>query len=198
MNRIVRILAAFCLLTTLIHAEANKAVAPPENQPQSDATVPYVIGDQDILQINVWKEPEMSANAVPVRPDGKISLPLLGDIQAAGLTAEQLGNNIARLASKFVQDAKATVVVTTINSRRIFLVGEVGHPGPLAMLPDMTALQALASAGGVSQFAHLKKIYVLRTTNGTRQRLPFDYKQALKGDPKQDILLQPGDTIVVP
>jgi polysaccharide biosynthesis/export protein len=165
---------------------------------QMDDPSTYVIGALDVLQISVWKEPEMSAPSIPVRPDGKISLPLLGDTQAAGLTPMQLSAALADQAKRYVQDPQVTVIVTAINSKRVYILGEVGHAGPLSLLPKMTVLQALASAGGLSQFANAKKIYLLRPVNGAQQRIPFNYKLALKGDPKQDFLLQQGDTIVVP
>jgi polysaccharide export outer membrane protein len=159
----------------------------------------YVIGPLDVLQITVWKEPEMSMASVPVRPDGKISLPLLNDVRAAGLTTIQLNASLTALFQKFVQDPKVTTVVTAVNSKRVYILGEVGHPGPVAMLPDMNVLQALSLAGGLSQYANAKKIYVLRTELGTQRRIPFNYKKALKGSKAQpNIHLQPGDTIVVP
>jgi polysaccharide export outer membrane protein len=148
--------------------------------------------------IDVWKEPEISRK-IPVRPDGKISLPLLNDIQASGLTAMQLAGNIREGLTKYITSPQVTVTVTEINSRRVFVTGEVGHVGALSLLPGMTVLQALASTGGFTQFARLNKIYVLRTENGKQVRIPFNYKEVIKGNhPEQDILLQPGDVIVVP
>jgi polysaccharide export outer membrane protein len=159
----------------------------------------YVIGPQDILQITVWKEPEMSMASVPVRPDGNISLPLLNDVQAAGLTPIQLSAALTTKLQKFVQAPKVTTVVTAINSKRIYLMGEVGRAGPITMLPEMNVLQAISMAGGLSQYANAKKIYVLRAEGGAQRRIPFNYKQALKGDnPQLNFVLQPGDTIVVP
>jgi polysaccharide export outer membrane protein len=158
----------------------------------------YVIGEDDVLAINVWKEGEIS-RTVPVRPDGKISLPLVNDVQAAGLTPMQLGMVITERLRKFLAEPQVTVIVTTINSRRIYLVGEVGRAGAFPMLPNMTIMQALASAGGFTQFANLKEIYVLRNENGKQIKIPFNYKEALKGNrPEQNVMLKPGDTIVVP
>ena len=135
---------------------------------------------------------------LPVRPDGKISLPLLNDVQAAGLTPMQLADSLTARLKKYVADPRVTVVVTQINSKRVYLVGEVLHPGPLPMLPNMTVLQALASAG-FTQFANTKGIYVLRTDNGRQQKMPVNYRQLIKGDAvDQNIMLKPGDTIVVP
>jgi polysaccharide biosynthesis/export protein len=156
----------------------------------------YVIGAEDSLQITVWKEPTLSGT-IPVRPDGMISMVLVGDLRAAGLTPMALGADISQRLKKYIQDPVVTVVVLGVNSQRIFTVGEVNKVGPLMMTPGMTVLQAIVSAGGLSQFANSKKIYILRTVNGKEQKLPFNYKQALKGD-NQGITLLPGDTIVVP
>ena len=158
----------------------------------------YLIGAEDMLNIYVWKEPEISL-MVPVRPDGKISLPLLQDVQAAGLTPRQLGVLITEGLKKYLTDPQVTVIVTGINSRRIYVLGEVVRPGAFPMLPDMTVLQALSSAGGPNQFANRKKIYVLRKENGKQLKFPFNYKEVLAGiGPEQNIELRPGDTIVVP
>jgi polysaccharide export outer membrane protein len=158
----------------------------------------YVIGPEDMLHISVWKEPDLSG-AVPVRPDGKISLPLLGDVQAAGTKPMQLSDTLAEKLKQYVTNPIVTVVVTGINSKRIFLVGEVSKNGAMNMLPNMTVLQALAAAGGFSQFANLKKIYILRNQNGRQIKIPINYKEIVKGQaPEQNILLKPNDTIVVP
>jgi polysaccharide biosynthesis/export protein len=158
----------------------------------------YKIGPQDVLRIDVWKEPEIS-RSVPVRPDGKITLPLLNDIQAAGLTPQQLAAKISEGLKKFITSPQVTVGVTEINSRRIFVNGEVARPGAFPLLPNMTVLQALSSAGGFTQFARLKNIYILRMENGTQVKHPFNYKEAVSGKrPEQNILLEGGDIIVVP
>jgi polysaccharide export outer membrane protein len=163
----------------------------------SPAGPEYVIGPEDALHIAVWREADLTAS-LPVRPDGKISLPLLDDVQAAGLTPKQLANSITEKLKKFLADPRVTVVVTQINSKRIYLVGEVLHVGATPMLPNMTVLQALSSAG-LNQFANTKRIYVLRTENGKHQKLPVNYRKLVKGEQiEQNYLLQPGDTIVVP
>ncbi len=157
----------------------------------------YVIGADDTLHISVWKEPDLTVT-VPVRPDGKISLPLLDDVQAAGITPMQLSGSIRDKLKKYIADPRVTVVVTAMNSRRIFVTGEVTHPGAMPLLPNMTMLQALSSAG-FTQFASLKGIYLLRTQNGQQEKIPFNYKDVVKGKhPEQNILLRPGDTLVVP
>src|SRR5215469_9607191 len=157
----------------------------------------YVIGADDTLHISVWKEPDLS-ETLPVRPDGKISMPLLNDITAAGLTPLQLRDEITEKLKKYVADPRVTVVVTGMNSRRVFVTGEVLHTGPMTLLPHMTMLQALAQAG-FTQFANPKAIYLLRNQNGKQVKLPFNYKEVVKGNrPEQNIELKPGDTIVVP
>jgi polysaccharide export outer membrane protein len=158
----------------------------------------YKIGPQDVLRIDVWKENEIS-RSVPVRPDGKISLPLLNDVQAAGRTSMELANTITEGLKKFINSPQVTVTVTEINSRRVYVTGEVTRPGAFPLLPNMTVLQALTSAGGFTQFARLKKIYVLRTEDGKQVKHPFNYKDVVNGNrPEDNIVLQSGDTIVVP
>jgi len=157
----------------------------------------YVIGPEDVLHIAVWKEADLTAT-LPVRPDGKISLPLLDDVQASGLTPKQLSESVTEKLKKYIADPHVTVVVTAINSKRIYLVGEVLHTGAAPMLPNMTVLQALSSAG-LNQFAKTKGIYVLRTQNGKQEKLPVNYRKLVKGEQiEQNYVLQPGDTIVVP
>ena len=149
------------------------------------------------LHISVWKEPDLTAT-LPVRPDGKISMPLLDDVQAAGLTPMQLAAAMTEKLKKYIADPRVTVVVTAMNSQRIFVLGEVLHTGAMPLTPNMTVLQALASAG-FTQFANTKGIYILRIMNGKQQKLPFNYKQVVKGEAiDENIVLKPGDTIVVP
>lgn len=157
----------------------------------------YIIGAEDSLQITVWKEPTLSGT-IPVRPDGMISMVLLGDLPAAGKTPMQLSADIAERLKKFIQDPIVTVVVLGINSQKIFIIGEVGHVGAIALSAGMTPLQAIAAAGGLSPFANSKHIYILRGVGDKRVKIPFNYKKALKGENKQDVSLEPGDTIVVP
>jgi polysaccharide export outer membrane protein len=158
----------------------------------------YVIGPTDVLDISVWKEPDFT-RTVPVRPDGKISLPLLNDLEAAGLTPMKLATEITERLKKYVNDPQVTVIVTAINSQHVYVVGEVTRAGAFPLLPNMTVLQALSGAGGFTQFADLKNIHVLRTESGRAVNYPFNYKEVIKGrHSDQDILLKPGDTIVVP
>jgi polysaccharide biosynthesis/export protein len=180
----------------------NAAPAQPGGTSTSNTTATlggpeYVIGPEDVLHVAVWKEADLTAT-LPVRPDGKISLPLLNDVQAAGLTPMQLADSLTEKLKKYVAAPRVTVVVTQINSKRIYLAGEVSHAGAIPMLPDMTVLQALSSAG-LTQFANTKKIYVLRTRNGQQEKMPVNYRKLLKGEEMEhNYRLQPGDTIVVP
>lgn len=178
---------------------ANAAPDIQKTEPKADvpaaADASYLIGPADVLTIRVWHETDLSAQSLPVRPDGKISMALLHDVQAAGLTPMQLGQEITASLKKYVSDPQVTVIVDAINSKRIYVVGQVARPGAYPLLPEMTVLQALSSAGGFPQYANPKKTYVLRGST----RLPFNYKQALKGEHlDHQIILQPGDTVVVP
>ena len=158
----------------------------------------YIIGPEDMLDISVWKEPDVS-RVVPVRPDGRISLPLIHDVEAAGMSPQQLAASVSEKLRKYLNDPQVTVIVTAINSQRVFVVGEVLRAGAFALLPGMTVLQALSSAGGFTTFADVKKIRVVRSRYGKQVELPFNYREVLKGDkPDQNIKLEPGDTIVVP
>lgn len=157
----------------------------------------YVIGAGDLLQVTVWKESELSGS-MTVRPDGMISLVLIGDTKAAGLTPMQLGADIAQKLRKYIQDPNVYVVVTAANSHRVFLIGEVQHVGPVMLTANMTPLEAIATAGGVTPFANTKHIYIIRGQTGKQIKIPFNYKKALKGISRQNITLVPGDNIVVP
>jgi len=183
-------------------ASAQKPATPPSPAPAPPKAATedpgYIIGVEDVLNISVWKEPELS-RSVPVRPDGKISLPLLNDVQAAGLTPQQLGASIRDGLKKFISDPEVTVIVTAVNSRRVYVMGEVTRPGVFPLSPGMTVLQALAGAGSFTQFAKIKGIYVLRTENGKQVKHPFNYKAVVRGEnTEQNLELKPGDTIVVP
>jgi len=200
MKRTIRILVGIGFMLSGLQAwtqdpAPTKIPVPAAQLPQVSPS--YVIGPDDMLFVSVWKEPDLT-NTLPVRADGMISMPLLNDVQAAGLTPMQLGASITEKLKKFVSDPHVTVVVTQMNSQRIYVTGEVSHSGAVNLLPDMTVLQALAGAG-FSQFANTKGIYILRNENGTQKRYPVNYKKLVKGQaPEQNILLKPGDTIVVP
>ncbi len=176
--------------------KTNSAVATQPTPPANDTT--YIIGPEDVLTIDVWNEKELSG-PVPVRPDGKISVPLLNDVQAAGLTPMQLMSSLTERLKKYVSDPTVTVTVTTVNSRKVYILGEVTRPGAFPLVPDMTVLQALTTAGGPTPYAKTSRIYILRSQNGAQNKLAFNYKQVVKGgSPEQNILLKSGDTVVVP
>jgi polysaccharide export outer membrane protein len=212
MDMKVPILLAGLVLLPQAHAQDTPGQASAKTQSQrtdpgvstSDPVTPasqsaeYKIGPQDVVQIDVWKEPEIT-RTIPVRPDGKISLPLVNDVQAAGLTAMQLAAVIREGLTKYLTNPQVTVTVTMINSRRVYLTGEVSRTGALPLLPNMTVLQALSSAGGFTPFAKMKDIYILRIENGRQTKYPFHYKDVVKGKRQEEnILLQPNDVIVVP
>lgn len=165
-------------------------------QPNTDSN--YRIGAEDVLHIDVWKETDLSAT-VPVRADGKISVPLLDDVQASGLTPIELSSSLREQLKKFVTDPKITVIVTQMNSRKAYVMGMVNRQGMVRLLSNLTVLQAISAAGGLAPFAKSKKIYVLRSQDGTQRRLPFNYDAVIHGNhPEENVLLQPGDTVIVP
>lgn len=159
----------------------------------------YIIGENDLLDIDVWKEKEISKQ-VPVRPDGKISLPLIGQIQASGLTPLQLQDNITEKLKDYMSNPEVTVIVSDPRSHQFNIVGQIARPGTFPLSESMTVLDAIAAAGGFKDFAKQTKIYVLRPMpGGIRVRIPFNYKDVIKGkNLQQNVQLKPGDTIVVP
>ena len=159
----------------------------------------YVIGADDVLAISVWKEPEVS-RSVPVRSDGKISLPLIGELQAGGQTPRQLEQEIAKRLQSYISEPEVTVIVLDSKSQRINILGMIARPGSYLLSGSTTILDAIAMAGGFKDFAKQKSIYVLRaSTDGTQKRIPFNYKEVIKGkNPEQNVRLLPRDTLVVP
>jgi polysaccharide biosynthesis/export protein len=158
----------------------------------------YIIGPNDVLDVSVWKEPDLT-RSLPVRPDGKISMPLLNDVQAAGLTPNQLAQSLTDRLKKYLTAPQVTVMVSQINSQRVYVIGEVTRPGAYPLLPGMNILQAISSAGGLTLFANSKKIFLLRNENQTQNKFPFNYKDVVDGrKPEENIALKPGDTVVVP
>jgi polysaccharide biosynthesis/export protein len=175
---------------------ATPAPAEGSTKPHDDT---FVIGVDDVLNINVWKEPDIS-RSIPVRSDGKISLPLAGEMQAAGQTPRQLEQLIATKLQSFISEPEVTVIVQEIRSQRFNILGQVSKPGSYALTNSMTILDAIAVAGGFRDFAKQKSIYVLRQNpKGDPIRLPFNYKEVVKGkNTAQNIKLEPRDTIYVP
>jgi polysaccharide export outer membrane protein len=158
----------------------------------------YVIGPEDQLAVVYWREKDMSADVV-VRPDGMISLPLLNDISASGLTPDQLRLVITQGATKFIEEPTVSVVVKAINSRKVYITGQVGKPGPYPLGGPTTVLQLVATAGGVAEYADKSKVMVIRTENGKQVTFRFNYEDVMKGkNLSQNIELKPGDTVVVP
>jgi len=158
----------------------------------------YRIGVEDELQISVWHEPELSM-PVQVRPDGMITLPLVNDLSVVGLTTYELQATLSEKLKPFVNEPQVTVIVRNIRSRKVYLMGQVGKPGPYPLNGRKTVLQLITEAGGPSQFARTGSIYIIRTVNGQQTRLAFNYKKALSGKPDAgDIVLLPGDMIVIP
>ena len=169
------------------------------NAPAAAPALPsdYIIGIEDVLSVIFWREKDMSAEVV-VRPDGKISLPMLNDVQAAGLTPEQLADVVAKAGSKFVRDSGATVMVKEIRSRKIYIIGEVNRPGTLQLGNEMTVLQALGEAGGFVEGADKGDVIIVRKEGDGERRFKFNYNDVVKGkNPAQNIRLMPGDTIIV-
>ena len=173
-------------------------VAPPAPGPAS--TDPsYVIGAEDQIQIVVWKNADFPPATVPVRPDGMVTLPLIGDVLAAGKTASQLAADLTTQLKKLYTEPIVTVSVLGVNSKRIYFFGSVARPGPMALAPNMTILQAIATAGGLTDFANKKHIYILRSgPGGNEQKIFFDYTKAIKSGNLQGVSLLPGDEIFVP
>ena len=169
------------------------------NQPNSEDPDKFLIGNDDVLAINVWKEPELS-RAVPVRSDGKISLPLVGEVQASGETPRQLEQEIAQKLKNYISEPEVTVIVQQINSQKFNILGQVTRPGTYPLTNSLTVLDAIAVASGFRDFAKKKSIYILRQNpDGGQSRIPFNYKDVIKGkNAEQNVRLQPRDTIVVP
>jgi polysaccharide biosynthesis/export protein len=191
-------------LATAGQQPPNAAIAPPPSNGAAGAVTAslpasYVIGSEDVLSVVFWHDKDMSAEAVTVRPDGKISLPLLNDVHAAGYTPDQLRAILVQAASKFVEEPNATVLVKEIHSRKVFITGNVSKPGIYPLSGEMNVLQLIAQAGGLLEYADAEKIVVIRSDNGPAKYLTFNYKDVLKRkNIQQNVLLKPGDTIVVP
>jgi polysaccharide export outer membrane protein len=158
----------------------------------------YLIGPDDVLGIVFWELPNHGGDVI-VRPDGKITLPLLNDVQAAGLTPEQLRESITAASAKYIRDPNVSVVVKQINSLKVYVTGQVTKPGTYPLTSPTTVLQVLALAGGVTDFAKKDKIVVMRTEGGQTRSYKFNYKDVIQGKKlEQNILLKPGDTVVIP
>jgi len=202
--------AAAVLLLTVPSLVATRAGAQPSARTPSATSAPstpttevsvtddYVIGAEDVLGVQFWREPEMSGDVV-VRPDGMITLPLLGDVKADGLKPNVLRDQVKAAAGRFLTDANVTVIVRQVNSRKVYITGQVAHPGAYSLASPRTVLQALAMAGGVTEYAESDNISIARTEGGKTKLFKFNYKNVSKGKGiEQNIQLQPGDTVMVP
>jgi polysaccharide biosynthesis/export protein len=180
-------------------ATAADPATPSSTRPRTRSDDSYIIGDADVLSINVWKEPDISKQ-IPVRSDGKISLPLVGELQATGQTPLQLERAITERLKGFMTDPEVTVIVQQINSQKYNIFGQVMKPGSYTIIEGTTIMDAIAAAGGLRDFAKKKGIYVLRQNpGGGPARFDFNYEKFIKGkDSTQNILIKPRDTIVVP
>ncbi|MBA3297709.1 MAG: polysaccharide biosynthesis/export family protein [Acidobacteria bacterium] len=207
--KITALALAFMVIAATTYAQKKPAPPVPKGsvtQPSTGVNIPsgvstpanYLIGPDDVLVVVFWREKEMSSE-VTVRPDGKISLPLLNDVQAAGFTPEQLRVQLTEAASKFIEEPTVSVVIKQINSRKVFVTGQVTKPGPYPLSGPATVLQILSTAGGLLEYADAKHILIMRTENGQSVSYKFNYKDVSKGkNLKQNIELRPGDTIIVP
>lgn len=184
----------------------NGATRPPAGTTATTATgtaaavVPsdYVIGPEDVLGVLFWREADMSGD-VAVRPDGMITLPLVGDVKAAGLTPAVLRDTIQEAAAKYLTDPNVTVVVRQLHSRKVFITGQVGTPGAFPLTGPRTVMQLIALAGGLTEYADGEQITIMRDEAGKTRSFKFNYKDVAKGKKlEQNIQLKPGDTVVVP
>ena len=208
MTSVRTILVVGCTAAILTAAQAAAQPTPPPAPAARAAGVQvpgvplppgYVIGAGDILSILFWRDKDMSVEAVTVRPDGKVSLPLLNDIQAAGLTPDELRAKVLEAAAKFVKEPDATVVVKEVHSRNVFITGNVAKPSSYPLATDMNVLQLIAQAGGLLEYADSEEIVVIRTESGRQQYHKFNYKDVVRQKrTEQNIQLKPGDTVVVP
>jgi polysaccharide export outer membrane protein len=199
------------LLAAIVHAVTcsvsaqGGAVRPATTAAQSVPTIAaaavpgdYIIGPEDQLTVMFWREKDLSADVI-VRPDGKISLPLLNEVHAAGLTPDQLREKVTDLAKRFVEDPNATIVVRQINSRKVFINGQVEKPGPYPLMSPTTVLQLISTAGGLREYAKRSKIVIIRTDEGRPVSLPFNYDDVMnRKNLKQNVQLKPGDVVLVP
>jgi polysaccharide export outer membrane protein len=197
--RLRAVLPTLLLLSPL--PASAQGPAPSGAPPPSGVTLPsgYVIGAEDKLGVVFWREQDKALTTdVVVRPDGKISVPMLNDIVAAGLTPEQLASAVQQAAGKYIRDAAATVIVREIHSRKVFVIGEVTKPGAIDLGSEMNVMQALASAGGFLEHAKRGDVVIVRKTNGREERFKFNYKDVVRGKQlDQNIRLLPGDTVLV-
>jgi polysaccharide export outer membrane protein len=189
----------FLASVSIAHSQEEKNLIGSE-QAQVEVLVPgdsYIIGPEDVLSIDVWREPTLS-KTIPVRMDGKISLPLIDEIQATGLTPLQLKEDLSKRFREYLDDPVVSVVVTQINSYKVYVTGEVRKPGVYRLGSKTTILQIISLVEGFTEWANTQKIILIRKENGQDRRMTINYKKIIHGDFSSNILLMPGDTIIVP
>jgi polysaccharide export outer membrane protein len=183
----------------LIAQKSDEAgTSAPSGSPNPVANT-YIVGEADVLRINVWKQPEISQQSVVVRPDGMVTVPLVGEVKVSGMTPVQIETSLVESLKQYVNEPHVTVTVVEVGSKTVYVTGEVQHPGAYPLVGPVDVLQIIAKAGGVTPYAHRRSVFVLRQVNGKKEKLPVNYNQIFHGkNPEQNITLQPGDTVVVP
>lgn len=203
------LLCAICLLSYGVLAQETSGPAatalntPSAGTSAGNAINPvstgYLVGEADVLRINVWKQPEISQLSVTVRPDGMVSVPLVGEVKVSGLTPTQIESVLAGDLKQYVNEPRVTVSVAEVGSKTVYVTGEIQHPGAYPLVGPIDVLQVIAKAGGVTPYAHRRSVFVLRRINGTSEKIAVNYNRIFHGkNPEQNINLQPGDTVVVP
>jgi polysaccharide export outer membrane protein len=200
----VVIASYLAMCAPMAHAQASKAspaaVAATTSSSASGGNMAesYRIGPEDVLEISVWRN-EAISRSVPVRPDGKISLPLVNEVQAAGFTPAELRTHLAKLLSEFIPAPEVSIIVREVNNFKVFVIGEVARPGRYQLKSATSVLEVIAMVGGLTQFASRSRLFVLRTDGGGQKRIPFNYNKAVSAEGEQEnFQLQPGDMLVVP
>jgi polysaccharide export outer membrane protein len=201
LNRSAAFFLLFCVALPLFGQQSSSK--PEGTQPKAESVSDsdgseYLVGAGDVLSINVWKEPELSLDHVAVRPDGMLSMPLIGAVRVGGMSVSQIQGMLAEKLHRFVSIARVTVTVSEIRSRLVYITGEVNRPGVYPLLASSDVLQIIIRAGGLSPFARRKSIYILRSVDGKQQKIPVNYVRLLRGDGEQNVQIQAGDTVVIP
>lgn len=189
------LLCLACTFLFLAYASGQNPAA--SNSSQSGSL--YVVGEADVLRVMVWKQPEISQPNAIVRPDGMVSLPLIGDVKVSGMTPTQIEALLVTRLKEYVNEPRVTVSIAEVESKTVYVTGEVAKPGAYTLTQRLDVLQLIAKAGGVTPYAHRKSMFVLRNVDGSKQKIGVNYKEIFNGKhPEQNIDLQPGDTVVVP
>lgn len=198
---VLRLLLVACCSVSAAVAQQTKAAHDIVSTPPSIAAPghEYVVGESDVLRINVWKESEISQSSISVRPDGMISIPLIGVVKVSGLTPSQIQELLTAKLERFIGKSEVTVSVVEVRSKSVYLTGEVMKPGVYPLVTDLNVVQLVIKGGGLTPYARKKSVIVLRNSNGSEERIPVNLAKVLKGEaPEQNVQLLPGDTVVVP